>query len=323
MIDVKHLSKSFGDHLVLDDISEHIHPGEKVVVIGPSGSGKSTFLRCLNLLEIPTKGSITFDGTEITDPKVDIDRIRRQMGMVFQHFNLFPNMTIRKNITLAPVQTGLMKQAQADQQAMELLRRVGLEDKADSYPNQLSGGQKQRIAIVRALAMKPKLMLFDEPTSALDPEMVGEVLEVMKELADEGMTMVVVTHEMGFAREVGSRVLFMGPGPLYGRWENRGAEYPCGDFQPSPGGADQGVPLQSALRKRETALPCAAAERLFFAWGACQGGGCCGFLPTPLERQGTEPSRAGPYFFEERGERTPRGRRFLPLGTPFSGGTVR
>ena len=214
MIDVKHLSKSFGDHLVLDDISEHIHPGEKVVVIGPSGSGKSTFLRCLNLLEIPTKGSITFDGTEITDPKVDIDRIRRQMGMVFQHFNLFPNMTIRKNITLAPVQTGLMKQAQADQQAMELLRRVGLEDKADSYPNQLSGGQKQRITSVRALAMKPKLMLFDEPTSALDPEMVGEVLEVMKELAQEGMTMVVVTHEMGFAREVGSRVLFMADGKL-------------------------------------------------------------------------------------------------------------
>ena len=214
MIDVKHLSKSFGDHLVLDDISEHIHPGEKVVVIGPSGSGKSTFLRCLNLLEIPTKGSITFVGTEITDPKVDIDRIRRQMGMVFQHFNLFPNMTIRKNITLAPVQTGLMKQAQADQQAMELLRRVGLEDKADSYPNQLSGGQKQRIAIVRALAMKPKLMLFDEPTSALDPEMVGEVLDVMKQLAQEGMTMVVVTHEMGFAREVGDRVLFMADGKI-------------------------------------------------------------------------------------------------------------
>ena len=214
MIDVKHLSKSFGDHLVLDDISEHIHPGEKVVVIGPSGSGKSTFLRCLNLLEIPTKGSITFDGTEITDPKVDIDRIRRQMGMVFQHFNLFPNMTIRKNITLAPVQTGLMKQAQADQQAMELLRRVGLEDKADSYPNQLSGGQKQRIAIVRALAMKPKLMLFDEPTSALDPEMVGEVLDVMKQLAQEGMTMVVVTHERGFAREVGDRVLFMADGKI-------------------------------------------------------------------------------------------------------------
>ena len=214
MIDVKHLSKSFGDHLVLDDISEHIHPGEKVVVIGPSGSGKSTFLRCLNLLEIPTKGSITFDGTEITDPKVDIDRIRRQMGMVFQHFNLFPNMTIRKNITLAPVQTGLMKQAQADQQAMELLRRVGLEDKADSYPNQLSGGQKQRIAIVRALMMEPEVMLFDEPTSALDPEMVGEVLDVMKQLAQEGMTMVVVTHEMGFAREVGDRVLFMADGKI-------------------------------------------------------------------------------------------------------------
>ena len=214
MIDVKHLSKSFGDHLVLDDISEHIYPGEKVVIIGPSGSGKSTFLRCLNLLETPTKGSITFDGTEITDPKVDINLVRRQMGMVFQHFNLFPNMTIRKNITLAPVQTGLMKQAEADETASTLLRRVGLEDKADAYPSQLSGGQKQRIAIVRALAMKPKLMLFDEPTSALDPEMVGEVLDVMKQLAEEGMTMVVVTHEMGFAREVGSRVLFMDGGHI-------------------------------------------------------------------------------------------------------------
>ena len=214
MIDVKHLSKSFGDHLVLDDISEHIHPQEKVVIIGPSGSGKSTFLRCLNLLETPTKGSITFDGTEITDPKVDINLVRRQMGMVFQHFNLFPNMTIRKNITLAPVQTGLMKQAEADETASTLLRRVGLEDKADAYPSQLSGGQKQRIAIVRALAMKPKLMLFDEPTSALDPEMVGEVLDVMKQLAEEGMTMVVVTHEMGFAREVGDRVLFMADGKI-------------------------------------------------------------------------------------------------------------
>ena len=212
MIDVKHLSKSFGDHLVLDDISEHIHPQEKVVIIGPSGSGKSTFLRCLNLLETPTKGSITFDGTEITDPKVDINLVRRQMGMVFQHFNLFPNMTIRKNITLAPVQTGLMKQAEADETASTLLRRVGLEDKADAYPSQLSGGQKQRIAIVRALAMKPKLMLFDEPTSALDPEMVGEVLDVMKQLAEEGMTMVVVTHEMGFAREVASRVIFIDEG---------------------------------------------------------------------------------------------------------------
>ncbi len=214
MIDVKHLSKSFGDHLVLDDISEHISPGEKVVVIGPSGSGKSTFLRCLNLLEEPSAGTITFDGTEITDPKVDINTVRRQMGMVFQHFNLFPNMTIRKNITLAPVRTGLMKQEEADAEAEKLLERVGLRDRADSYPAQLSGGQKQRIAIVRALAMKPKLMLFDEPTSALDPEMVGEVLEVMKELAREGMTMVVVTHEMGFAREVGTRVLFMDGGKI-------------------------------------------------------------------------------------------------------------
>nr|WP_269190109.1 amino acid ABC transporter ATP-binding protein [Intestinimonas massiliensis (ex Afouda et al. 2020)] len=200
--------------MVLDDISEHIYPGEKVVVIGPSGSGKSTFLRCLNLLEEPTAGTITFDGTDITDPKVDINAVRRQMGMVFQHFNLFPNMTIRKNITLAPVRTGLMKQEEADCEAVKLLRRVGLEEKADAYPAQLSGGQKQRIAIVRALAMKPKLMLFDEPTSALDPEMVGEVLDVMKELAREGMTMVVVTHEMGFAREVGSRVLFMDGGHI-------------------------------------------------------------------------------------------------------------
>ena len=214
MIDVKHLSKSFGDHLVLDDISEHIYPGEKVVIIGPSGSGKSTFLRCLNLLENPSAGTISFDGTVINDPKTDINAVRRQMGMVFQHFNLFPNMTIQKNITLAPVQTGLMKQAEADQQAIQLLRRVGLEEKAAAYPSQLSGGQKQRIAIVRALAMKPKLMLFDEPTSALDPEMVGEVLDVMKQLANEGMTMVVVTHEMGFAREVGDRVLFMADGKI-------------------------------------------------------------------------------------------------------------
>ena len=214
MIDVKNLSKSFGDHLVLDNISEHIREGEKVVIIGPSGSGKSTFLRCLNLLELPTSGTITFDGTVITDPKVDIDAVRRQMGMVFQHFNLFPNMTIRKNITLAPVRTKLMSQQEADDTAVTLLRRVGLEDKADAYPAQLSGGQKQRIAIVRAMAMRPKVMLFDEPTSALDPEMVGEVLEVMKELAQEGMTMVVVTHEMGFAREVGTRVLFMDGGHI-------------------------------------------------------------------------------------------------------------
>ena len=214
MIDVEHLSKSFGKNLVLDDISEHIQEGEKVVIIGPSGSGKSTFLRCLNLLEEPSAGTITFDGAVITDPKVDIDAVRRQMGMVFQHFNLFPNMTIRKNITLAPVRTKLMSQAEADETATTLLRRVGLEEKAGAYPAQLSGGQKQRIAIVRALAMKPKLMLFDEPTSALDPEMVGEVLEVMKELAQEGMTMVVVTHEMGFAREVGTRVLFMDGGHI-------------------------------------------------------------------------------------------------------------
>ena len=214
MIDVKNLSKSFGDHLVLDGISQHIYPGEKVVVIGPSGSGKSTFLRCLNLLETPSAGTISFQGTVITDPKVKIDQVRQQMGMVFQHFNLFPNMTIRKNITLAPVRTGLMKQEEADAQADALLRRVGLTDKAGAYPSQLSGGQKQRVAIVRALAMKPQLMLFDEPTSALDPEMVGEVLDVMKELARDGMTMVVVTHEMGFAREVGSRVLFMAGGKV-------------------------------------------------------------------------------------------------------------
>ena len=214
MIDVKNLSKSFGDHLVLDDISQHIHPGEKVVVIGPSGSGKSTFLRCLNLLEVPSAGTITFQGAVITDPKVKIDQVRQRMGMVFQHFNLFPNMTIRKNITLAPVRTGLMKQEEADELAGSLLQRVDLTDKADAYPSQLSGGQKQRVAIVRALAMKPQLMLFDEPTSALDPEMVGEVLDVMKELARDGMTMVVVTHEMGFAREVGSRVLFMADGKV-------------------------------------------------------------------------------------------------------------
>ncbi len=214
MIVVNNLSKSFGDHLVLNDISEHIKPGEKVVIIGPSGSGKSTFLRSLNLLEEPSSGSISFEGTVITDPKTDIGLVRRQMGMVFQLITLDPNMTVKKNITLAPVRTGLMTQEEADEKAMALLRRVGLEEKADAYPNQLSGGQKQRIAIVRALAMNPKVMLFDEPTSALDPEMVGEVLEVMKELAADGMTMVVVTHEMGFAREVGSRVLFMDEGKI-------------------------------------------------------------------------------------------------------------
>ena len=214
MIDVKNLSKSFGDHLVLDNISEHIAPGEKVVIIGPSGSGKSTFLRCLNQMEVPTSGNIIFEGVDMTDPKVNLDLLRRKMGMVFQHFNLFNNMTIRRNITLAPTQTKLMSKEEANDVATQLLRRVGLEDKADAYPSQLSGGQKQRIAIVRALAMNPKLMLFDEPTSALAPEMVGEVLEVMKELAADGMTMVVVTHEMGFAKEVGSRVLFMDEGKI-------------------------------------------------------------------------------------------------------------
>ncbi len=212
MIDIKNLSKSFGDHLVLNNISEHISAGEKLVIVGPSGSGKSTFLRCLNLLEQPTEGTITFEGTDITDPKADIDAVRQQMGMVFQHFNLFPNMTVKKNITLAPVRTKLMSVEEADKTAMQLLERVGLADRADSYPASLSGGQKQRIAIVRALAMKPKVMLFDEPTSALDPEMVGEVLEVMKELAEEGMTMAVGTHEMGFASEVADRVIFMADG---------------------------------------------------------------------------------------------------------------
>ena len=214
MIDVKNLSKSFGDHLVLDGISQHIHPGEKVVVIGPSGSGKSTFLRCLNLLETPSAGTITFQGTVITDPKVKIDQVRQQMGMVFQHFNLFPNMTIRKNITLAPVRTGLMKQEEADAQADALLLRVGLTDKADAYPSQLSGGQKQRVAIVRALAMKPQLMLFDEPTSALDPELTGEVLKVIRGLAQQHTTMIIVTHEMAFARDVADQVIFMDGGVI-------------------------------------------------------------------------------------------------------------
>ena len=214
MIDIKKLSKSFGNIQVLQNISEHIAPGEKVVIIGPSGSGKSTFLRCLNLMEQPTEGQIWFDGKEVTDPKADINAIRQQMGMVFQHFNLFPNMTILKNITLAPIRTGRMTPAQAEQTAKHLLQRVGLLDKADAYPNQLSGGQKQRIAIVRAMAMNPKVLLFDEPTSALDPEMVGEVLAVMKELADEGMTMVVVTHVIGFAKEVASRVMFMNAGQI-------------------------------------------------------------------------------------------------------------
>ena len=212
MIYVKDLSKSFGDNKVISHIDAHIEPGEKVVIVGPSGSGKSTFLRCLNLLEQPDGGTITFDGEEITAPSVDINKVRRHMGMVFQHFNLFANLTVKKNIMLAPVQLKLMSKSEAEEEAMRLLRLVNLEDKADVYPIQLSGGQKQRIAIVRSLAMKPKVMLFDEPTSALDPEMVGEVLELMKQLAGDGMTMVVVTHEMGFAREVGTRVIFMDEG---------------------------------------------------------------------------------------------------------------
>ena len=214
MIYVNDLCKQFGDNKVLRNITEHIEPGEKVVIIGPSGSGKSTFLRCLNLLEQPTAGTITFDGQEITAPHTDINKVRQHMGMVFQHFNLFANLTVKQNITLAPVLTKLMTKQEAEAEAMRLLERVNLADKAAAYPAQLSGGQKQRIAIVRALAMKPRVMLFDEPTSALDPEMVGEVLEVMKELAEDGMTMVVVTHEMGFAREVATRVLFMDGGGI-------------------------------------------------------------------------------------------------------------
>ena len=199
MISVKGLEKAFGSNLVLKGIDEEIAKGEKVVIVGPSGSGKSTFLRCLNLLERPTKGQIWFEGQEITDPKCDINKLRQKMGMVFQHFNLFPHLTVAENITLAPIKLGLQKPEEAKEAALKLLERIGLSDKADAYPPQLSGGQKQRIAIVRSLAMNPDVMLFDEPTSALDPEMVGEVLELMKELAREGMTMVVVTHEMGFA----------------------------------------------------------------------------------------------------------------------------
>lgn len=214
IIEVKDLKKSFGTLQVLKGINTEVQKGEVVVVIGPSGSGKSTFLRCLNLLETPTAGSIYVDGAEITDPKCDINLHRQKMGMVFQHFNLFNNMTILRNMTLAPMTLLKKSKEDAEARALALLRRVGLEDKANAYPSQLSGGQKQRIAIVRALCMDPEVMLFDEPTSALDPEMVGEVLDVMKELAQDGMTMVVVTHEMGFAREVGSRVLFMDEGVI-------------------------------------------------------------------------------------------------------------
>ena len=214
LIEVKNLTKKFGDHTVLDGITTDICQGEVVAIIGPSGCGKSTFLRSLNLLEIPTSGQILFEGIDLTDKSVDINKVRQKIGMVFQQFNLFPNHTIKDNITLAPVKLGLMTKEEADKKAMELLERVGLPEKADSYPSMLSGGQKQRIAIARSLAMNPDVMLFDEPTSALDPEMVGEVLEIMKELADDGMTMVVVTHEMGFAREVATRVLFMDGGNI-------------------------------------------------------------------------------------------------------------
>lgn len=214
MIIVKNLHKKFDGNHVLRGVNYHIHPGEKIVVVGPSGSGKSTFLRCLNLLETPTSGEIWFDGQLITDPKTDINKVRQHMGMVFQHFNLFNNLTIMDNITLAPTKLKIMSEEEAKENALKLLNRVGLAEKADAYPGSLSGGQKQRIAIVRSLAMNPRVMLFDEPTSALDPEMVGEVLEVMRELAESGMTMVVVTHEMGFAREVGTRVLFMDEGNI-------------------------------------------------------------------------------------------------------------
>ena len=214
MIQVNDLHKHFGDLEVLCGITEHVSFGEVIVIIGPSGSGKSTFLRCLNLLEVPDKGEILIDNEQINAPKADVNRIRQKMGMVFQQFNLFPHLTVMKNITLAPVKLGKMTKEQAEKRGMELLKRVGLADKATAYPGQLSGGQKQRIAIARALAMDPEIMLFDEPTSALDPEMVGEVLDVIKDLAKSGMTMVIVTHEMGFAREVGTRLLFMDQGVI-------------------------------------------------------------------------------------------------------------
>ena len=214
MISVKNLHKSYGKLEVLKGIDYEINKGECVVLIGPSGSGKSTFLRCLNLLEVPTEGEIIFDGVDMLSKNTQINKMREEIGMVFQHFNLFPHKTILENITLAPIKLKKMSKEEADKRALELLKRVGLEDKASSYPSQLSGGQKQRVAIARTLAMSPKVVLFDEPTSALDPEMVGEVLEVMKHMAKEGMTMVVVTHEMGFAKEVSDRVIFMDGGKI-------------------------------------------------------------------------------------------------------------
>ena len=209
IIKVDHMTKSYGDNVVLEDINTVVNKGDIIAIIGPSGCGKSTFIRTLNLLEKPDSGSVLLDGQDLTDKKVDINKMRQKVGMVFQHFNLFPNLTIKENITLAPVKTKLMNKQEAEKKADELLERVGLSDKADAYPDTLSGGQKQRIAIIRSLAMNPEVILFDEPTSALDPEMVGEVLELMKELAKEGMTMVVVTHEMGFAKEVANRVMFL------------------------------------------------------------------------------------------------------------------
>ena len=214
MIETKHLYKSFGDLEVLKDVSYRVYKGEKIVIVGPSGSGKSTYLRCLNLLEKPTSGQIIFEGTEITHLGKEISHIREKMGMVFQNFNLFPHLTVRKNITLVPVELNIMTVDEANKKADELLTRIGLLDKAEEYPNMLSGGQKQRVAILRALAMNPDVMLFDEPTSALDPEMVGEVLSLIKDLANEGMTMIVVTHEMGFAREVANKILFMSEGEI-------------------------------------------------------------------------------------------------------------
>ena len=223
LIHVTDLKKTFGDHEVLKGINTTISKGEVIAIIGPSGCGKSTFLRSLNLLEVPTSGTITFEGTDITDKSVDINKMRQKIGMVFQQFNLFPNMTVKQNIMLAPVKLGIMNSEDAEKKAMELLGRIGLPDKADAYPSMLSGGQKQRIAIARSLAMNPDVMLFDEPTSALDPEMVGEVLNLMKQLAADGMTMVVVTHEMGFAREVASRVIFINEGII--QEENKPEEF--------------------------------------------------------------------------------------------------
>jgi len=214
VIEIKNINKKFGNNHVLNNVSTTINKGEKVVIIGPSGSGKSTLLRCMNLLESPDTGSIIFEGRHIDDKKCDINKVRQKMGMVFQHFNLFPHLTVLQNITLAPIKLNLQSKEEAEESALKLLGRIGLSDKKHEYPNKLSGGQKQRIAIVRSLAMKPDIMLFDEPTSALDPEMIGEVLSLIKELADEGMTMVVVTHEMGFARSVANRILFMDEGQI-------------------------------------------------------------------------------------------------------------